>query len=141
MLYSIGELLIRILLPDESKKIGSAVTQGGILHDTEKSILGFNYADVGAELASRWKFPEEIVEGIRFQAEPSRAEADNKLSGLIHLAVYVHQQHKAGKTDQQVLEEFPKDVANAIGMDTNQALLDLEQLNGIESGMDSLLDD
>ena len=141
MLYSIGELLIRILLPDESKKVASAVEQGGILHNTEKSILGFNYADVGAELASRWKFPEDIVEGIRFQAEPANAKEDNKLSGLIHLAVYVHQQHKAGKTDQQVLEEFPKDVANAIGMDTNQALLDLEQLNGIESGMDSLLDD
>ncbi len=141
MLHSIGELLIQLLMPSEAKKISAAVKAGGKLSDVEKSMLGYNYADVGAELASRWKFPQDIVNGILHHTAPLTPSEVDPLSALIYLAVYIHNSHKQGLADKDILENFPKDVAQAINMDTKKALEDLQQLNGIESGMDSLLED
>ena len=141
MLHSIGELLIRLLMPTEAKKIQAAVDAGGKLYDVEMAMLGYSYSEVGAELAKRWKFPDDILEGIKHHANPQGAEEDNKLSGLIYLAVYVNQANTQGLSDKEVLEGFPQDIAKAIDMDIKKALEDLKQLDGIESGMDSLLDD
>lgn len=139
MLHSIGELLIQLLLPSESKKITAAVEAGGKRIEVEQAMLGYNYTDVGAELASRWKFPEDIVQGIKEHDHP--LESDNPLAGLIHLASYIYHSQKQGMGDKAILEGFPKDVAQSINMDTEQALVDLEKLDGIESGMESLLED
>ena len=141
MLHSIGELMIRLLMPTEAKKIQAAVEAGGKLYDVEMAMLGYSYAEVGAELAKRWKFPDDILEGIKHHANPQNAEEENKLSGLIYLAVYVNQANGQGLSDKEVLEGFPQDIANSIGMDISKSLEDLKQLDGIESGMDSLLDD
>ncbi len=141
MLHSIGELLIQLLMPGEAKKVSAAVEAGGNIGEVEKAMLGYNYADVGAELASRWKFPQDIVNGIRHHSTPLTPKEVDPLSALVHLAVYIHTCHKQGLGDKEVLDNFPIDVAQAINMDTKQALEDLQQLNGIESGMDSLLED
>lgn len=141
MLHSIGELLIHILLPIESKKIAAAVLAGGKLHQVENSILGFNYGEVGAELATRWKFPEEIIEGIRTHCDPLSSDPVSPLGGLVHLAVFVQDAHINGSSDSEIIEKFPMDIATAIKMDTQQALEDLKQTEGIESGMDALLED
>lgn len=141
MLHSIGELLIRLVIPSESKKIQAAVDAGGKLAEVENAMLGYNYAEVGAELAKRWKFPEEIVHGIRHHTSGDLADLDEPLAGLTHLALYVHTSHKQALSTQELLDGFPMEVAKSINMDVEQALSDLESTDGIESGMDTLLDD
>ena len=141
MLHSIGELLIKLVMPSEAKKIQAAVDAGGKLAEVEHAMLGYTYADVGAELAKRWKFPDEIANGIRGHAKSDFSADDEPLAGLTHLALYIHNSHKAALSSQEILDGFPVDVAKAINMDTDQALTDLESTDGIESGMDSLLDD
>ena len=141
MLYSIGELLIQMLMPAEAQKIKAAVDAGGKLAEIEQAMLGYNYSDVGAELAARWKFPEDIVEGIRHHDVPSNSETDEPLAGLIHLAVYIHECQKQGMSDEDTLAGFPMEIAQSINMDTETALADLKDMDGIESGMESLLED
>jgi len=104
-------------------------------------MLGFDYAEVGGELAGRWRFPEEIIDGIASHTNPMETDEFSPLGGLIYLAVYVHDCHVEGSSDEEILERFPTNVAKAVGMDLDQALEDLKQTEGIESGMDSLLDD
>lgn len=141
MLYSIGEMLIQLLLPSESKKILLATEAGGKLHEVEEAMLGYTYADVGAELARRWRFPDEIASGIKYHMRPESAEEGAQLAGLIHLSVYVHNAKKQKLTDAQVLEGFPSAIAKAINMDTEKALEDLADVECIESGMEALLSD
>ena len=141
MLHSIGELLIRLVIPSESKKILEAVEAGGKLAEVEKATLGYDYAEVGAELAKRWKFPEEIVNGIRYHTSSNLLELNEPLAALTHLALYVHNSHKMAYSNQELLDNFPVEVAKSINMDIEQALSDLESTDGIESGMDTLLDD
>ena len=141
MLHSIGQLLILLLLPSECKKVEAAVNAGGKLHQVEKSILGFDYAEVGAELASRWKFPEDIVNGIRLHTAPLEAEPHNPLAGLAHLAVYLDHAHTEGTEEAIIAEQFPIDVGNAIGLELDTVISNLEQTRDIDSGMDALLED
>lgn len=141
MLASIGELLIQLLMPSEAKKIQSAIDAGGVRYEIENATLGYCYADVGAELARRWKFPDEIANGIKFHLQPDLAQDDFKLAGLINLASYVYQCQKNKLSDSETLNGFPNNIATKIEMDTAQALEDLQKLDGIESGMESLLTD
>ena len=141
MLHSIGELLIRLLLPSETKKIQAAIEAGGKTAEVQLSMLGYNYADVGSELAKRWKFPDEIVEGIRLHATPLESQEGNILAGLVYLAIYINNSQKSDLTDKEIVKGFPVEVAASINMDTQKVLDDLTQLKGIESGMDSLLDE
>ncbi len=141
MLHSIGELLIQLLMPSETKKIKAAVEAGGRTADVQMAMLGYNYADVGAELAKRWKFPEEIVEGICQHAAPLEAKEGTTLAGLVYLAVYINDCQKNNASEKEILQNFPVEVAVSINMDTQKAFDNLNQLKGIESGMDSLLDE
>ena len=141
MLSSIGEMLIQLLLPSEAKKIQAAVDAGGTLHEVEEAMLGYTYADVGAELASRWKFPDNIASSIKFHMSPEKAEENEQLAGLIHLSVYVYNCQKQNLSDEETLKGFPSKIAKAIEMDTESALADLAKVDGIESGMESLLSD
>ncbi len=141
MLHSIGELLIQLLMPSEAKKIMAAVDAGGKLHEVENAMLGYTYADVGAELATRWKFPEEIVEGIRHHTTPVQDGKTDLIGGLVHLACYIHNSKKQNLSDADILAGFPKDIAGAINMDIAKALEDLKEVDSIDSGMDALLED
>ena len=141
MLHSIGELLIQLLMPSETKKIKAAVDAGGKLAEIQMSMLGYNYADVGAELAKRWKFPDETVEGIRQHAAPLESKEGATLAGLVYIAIYINDCQKNNQSEKEILQNFPVEVAASIGMDTQKAFDNLDQLKGIESGMDSLLDE
>ncbi len=141
MLYSIGEMLIQLLMPSESKKILAATEAGGKLSEVENAMLGYTYADVGAELARRWKFPDEIISGIKYHIEPEKADEDAQLAGLIHLAVYVHNCIQQNLSEADILKGFPNKIAKSINMDIDKALEDLAKEDDIESGMESLLSD
>jgi HD-like signal output (HDOD) protein len=142
MLYSIGEMLIQLILPSESKKILAATNAGGELHEVEADMLGYSYADAGAELAKRWKFPDDIVAGIKFHMTPEKGDENSKLAGLINLSLYLYNCQKQNLSQDEIIKGFPNKVAKIIGINTDKALADFAALDGgIESGMESLLSD
>jgi hypothetical protein len=69
------------------------------------------------------------------------AGENSKLAGIINIAVYIYKCQKEKLTDEETLNGFPTNIAALIGMDTDKALHDLAKLDGIESGMESLLSD
>jgi len=69
MLHDIGGLLTHILVNEEAQEIDRVVEKGANRVEMEDSRLGFNFTDAGAELAHRWKFLEEIVDGIRHKLQ------------------------------------------------------------------------
>lgn len=140
MLNSIGSLLIRIVLPDEVNGIDEAEAMGGKRHSLERGKLGFDGAKVGAELAKRWKFPEEMQNSISEQNNADFEQEYGIYAGIIYIAKYLHQAHKEDWTEAQIIEEFPLIVAQHIGMDAEKAYKDVAATNDLESGLDALLD-
>lgn len=55
-------------------------------HEVEAELLGFDHAELGAQIASSWSFPPELEEAIRFHHSPSGATLKPTLAHCVHLA-------------------------------------------------------
>ena len=55
-------------------------------HEVEAELLGFDHAELGAQVAAAWNFPPELEEAIRFHHAPQGATIKPALAHCIHLA-------------------------------------------------------
>lgn len=55
-------------------------------HDVEAELLGFDHAELGAQIAVAWSFPPELEEAIRFHHSPGGATLKPTLAHCVHLA-------------------------------------------------------
>jgi len=140
MLHSVGEVLIRMVQNKEAIHIDEALNMGGTRHTLERGQLGYTSADVGAELAKRWKFPEEMQQAILEQNNPDLDRPYSHLAGILFIAQYLNKAHKENWDEEAILTHFPKGVADAIGMDCDKAYADLADSNDLNSGLEGLLD-
>ncbi len=139
MIHNIGELLIHILMPNECKEIQKLVDKGARNSEIEKNVLGFNFPEAGAELANRWKFPQQIVEGIRYQLNPVAINPLPRFAAIIHIADYiVHMNEKGDNT--ALLADFPNELATQLGINLVKMLERIEETKDLVGGFDSLLD-
>lgn len=141
MLNSIGSLLIRIVLPEEAQKIDEGEALGGKRHSLERAQLGYDGAKVGAELAKRWKFPDEMLQAINDQNNADFDQEYGTYAGILYIAKYLHQAHKEDWDEARIIDEFPLAVAQTIGMDAEKAYQDVASTHDLESGLDALLED
>lgn len=139
MIHNIGELLIHILLPHESKEIQKLVDKGARNTEIEKNVLGFNFPEAGAELANRWKFPQPIVDGIRFQLNPAEVTPLPRLAALIHIADYIVHMNEKGD-DAALLANFPNELATQLGINLVKMLERIDETKSLAGAFDSLLD-
>jgi HD-like signal output (HDOD) protein len=141
MLHSIGLMLIHIVLPDDAANVNESVHLGGNRHTAETARLGFTSADVGTELAKRWKFPEEIQQAIQDQNNPDLDQPFSNLGGLIYIAKYLHTAHQNDLTEEELVEKFPVRVARHIGLDLRQIRAAVAECRDLESGFEDILND
>lgn len=140
MLHSIGSLLIRMVMPNDAAELDHTAEIGGQRYLLERSRFGFDAAEVGSELAKRWKFPEEMVQGIAEQNNPASDKKYSVMAGVLYIAKYLAHAHQENWNDDRIIEDFPLDVAEVIGMNTTKAYEDVSTTTELSSGLDSLLD-
>ena len=139
MLHDVGGLLTHILVTEEAQEIDRVVAKGADRIEMETDRLGFTYPEAGAELASRWKFPNEIVDAIRHQLEPKVSEDEYKsLAGVLLVATYLYENKD---TDTETLiNNFPSDHATLSGIDKVSLIDNIEAIQEMDNGLDDLFD-
>ncbi|HWV15733.1 MAG TPA: HDOD domain-containing protein [Cellvibrio sp.] len=140
MIHNIGELLIHIIMPAECAEIEKNRNGDNNNSAIEKKYLGFDFADAGAELASRWKFPEAIVQGIRYQLTPYEAEKFPRLAGVIHIALYLNKMNEEGADTEAILAGFPHEVATSLNINIGKLIEKIEEIKELSSPIDELLE-
>ncbi len=141
MLHSIGSMLIHVVMPEEASHIEDAVRLGSQRHTAEQAQLGFTSAEVGAELAKRWKFPSEIQQAIHDQCNPELEQPFSNLGGLLHIAKFLHCAHEADMSEEELVKKFPVRTARQIGLDLREIRNALEECRDLESGFEEILGD
>lgn len=138
MIHDIGGLLTHILVSEEAQEIERVVEKGADRIEMEDSRLGFNFTEAGAELANRWKFPEEIVNGIQHQLQP-QIDEDNyeTLAGIVLIAKYIFENRD--DEDALFMENFPLQDGKKLGMDIVAVLDNIDEAKALDSSMDDLL--
>jgi HD-like signal output (HDOD) protein len=137
MIHDIGGLLTHILVNEEAQEIDRVVEKGADRIEMEESHLGFNFTEAGSELALRWKFPENIVDGVKHQMSPQTDEGYKTLAGIVFIAkhLYSHKDHDG----TELVANFPTEQAKALGINVVTMLDNIEDIKELDSGIDDLL--
>ena len=88
LIHNIGELLIQSTLP-EGPGSSTWPSRRGSRVEAQREMLGYDYAQLGAELARRWNLSTAFVDAIAQQLDPLSHEPVSKEAVLIRLAVFV----------------------------------------------------
>lgn len=139
MIHNIGELLIHILMPTEAIEIQKVVDKGASCVEIERNYLGFDFAQAGAELASRWKFPEAMVNGIRYQLDPQKADIFPRLAGIVNIALYINKMNEEGADGSTILAGFPNQLATELGINLVKMMEKIEETKELSTAVDELL--
>lgn len=88
LLHDIGELVIFNRLPEQAREALMLVLDSGDelpVHQAEQQVLGFDHAEVGAEMARQWHLPTLLEECIAFHHHIEAAEKYPREVALIHI--------------------------------------------------------
>lgn len=123
LLHNIGDTLLFLAHKEQMVNIYALVNTGANKAALQRTQFGCDYTDVGAELARRWNFPEEICQAIGDQ-EKDR-ESQNTYSQLISLAAKINRALQQGKTPAESVRDLPQEQLADLRID---AILMLGQL-------------
>ncbi|MCP5207829.1 MAG: HDOD domain-containing protein [Hahellaceae bacterium] len=138
MFHNIGELLLCLHDSDKCKKINELVASGAKRIDLQENQFTVNYCQVGAELAKRWKFPEEIQDAILLQETP---DENTTYATILYLAKYLNNAISLGKSQEEVLSDFPIKVVKPLGVDLVALFEDVLEMMQQNDDIDELLKD
>ena len=127
MLHRIGDLLIRMANPSLSADIDSYEEMGACRAESQKNLMGLDYAEVGEALASRWDFPEVIQEAIVYQLEPQDFEGEQNYAALLALASHLLNAVKNG-LDEDDEEYYPETAAHLLALQRDKVQERLEKV-------------
>lgn len=103
MFHDIGQLVMDVCIPEQfADMLAQQKTSGLSLIEIEQSELGFDHALIGAEMAKRWNFPQEIEHAIRYWRTPEH-EPFKKNTGMVHVAVLLEN----GLRDEELINLLP----------------------------------
>ena len=88
LLHDIGRIVFVEYCHDEfMQAVSLASAEGVSMTEAEQSVIGLSHADLGGELAGRWRLPGVIVCGIQYHHHPdSCPEADRLMPAVVGLS-------------------------------------------------------
>jgi putative nucleotidyltransferase with HDIG domain len=139
LMHAIGELVMHLGMPQEMAPMDAAL---GLLDPNrlaaEQATFGYTHADVGAELARRWKFPVPFSKAIAGAANPLALPDFDPLAALVHIAAWRSRAEENQLSPQQREAAWSSDVAAKIALPRDAVLQDLPSLEELSQGFESL---
>jgi HD-like signal output (HDOD) protein len=139
LMHAIGELVMHLGMPQEMLPVDTAL---GLLDPNrltaEQAAFGYTHADVGAELARRWKFPTRFSSAIAGAANPLAKPDFDPLAALVHIAAWRSRSQENQLSAQDLEGAWASEVAAKIPLSRNAVLQDLPGLETLSQGLESL---
>jgi HD-like signal output (HDOD) protein len=123
LLHGTGDLILKMAMPERSSLQPSFATDDK-RYQAQIAELGYGYPEVGAAFAARWRFPDSMVEAIRHQCDPQDGGDDKTLSSILYLSCWSARAHELDIGGTALFDQFPRDVAQAIGLNDGERLCD-----------------
>ncbi|PRC92957.1 HDOD domain-containing protein [Solimicrobium silvestre] len=140
MMHAIGQLVMHAAMPEEMMEVDKiAGALDARRFDIESKSFGYNFADVGAELAVRWKFPDEFGTAIRCFPHPLEHDNFDPMAGIIHLAAWRSRAFEHDLTAEEMQATFPTEVAAKLNIRIDMILTDMPGISELSEGLESLV--
>lgn len=113
MFHDVGQLVLDVCIPDEfADMLQQQETSGLDMIGIEQSRLGFDHAEIGAEMARRWNFPSELEHVIRYWRMPEQ-EPFEPVAGVVHVAALM----ESGLSGADLMARLPKTLCDRLKID------------------------
>jgi HD-like signal output (HDOD) protein len=140
MMHAIGQLVLHSAMPEQAIQLDKiAPPLDARRLDAEMASLGYCFADVGAELAKRWKFPEPFSEAIGAFPDPVNKPELNRMAAVIHLAAWRARVDEAKLSEEEISGCYPTEVAEALGLADNALIDKMPPLSDLSAGLEELV--
>ena len=90
LLHDVGKIILSQFVKEHFEEIKNTAHKKGLsFTEAEKEVLGINHAELGGKISERWKFPSNIVAGIRYHHTPFLARESHELVSTIYLCDFI----------------------------------------------------
>lgn len=135
MFYEIGLLVLDVCAPELfADLLRQQKTSGLSLIEIEQSALGFDHAEIGAELARRWNFPPEIEQVVRCWRTPEHKPFE-PVAGMVHAAALL----ESGLSGEALMAHLPDAVRDRLGISWERIAPCLPEPDQLDASVDSML--
>ena len=128
MFHDIGLLVLDTCMQAQFAGVLEQQNQSGEnLLTIERAVLGFDHAQIGAEVAKRWNFPPSIEHAIRYCHTPDHVPFE-PVTGIVYVAALI----ESGLTGEALISQLPDSLRDhlQIGWENIEAgLPDAEQID------------
>jgi len=111
LMHDIGRLVIAFKLPTECRQVLHYMKEQSVpLHVAEKEILGFDHAEIGAELMQSWSLPQTHQLAALNHHSPNKACEFVLEASIVYLANIITELAEAGTDDVDDLKNVPQEI-------------------------------
>jgi putative nucleotidyltransferase with HDIG domain len=137
LLHDIGIMVLDVCAHERFAEVWQNA-QGGDgekLIEAERAAFGFDHAELGAEVARRWKFPTAIEDAIRYHYQPGHPPFQT-LTGVVQVARVLALSSEEGLPEDEWFARIPLTLRGALKLDwdkLHKCLPQPEQLEAVKS--------
>jgi HD-like signal output (HDOD) protein len=140
MMHAIGQLVMHAGLPIAAQELDKTVDSYDMGRlAAEMETFGYDFSQVGAELAVRWKFPDIFEDTIRGFPRPLADTPMSRMAAVLHLAVWRAQAEELKLDAEARAAGVPAEVAAALGLDTGELLDHMPSLADLSAGLEEMI--
>ena len=139
MLLRTGELLMLMTDPESIALAESRAKLPDSLMDHEMAVLHCNHAEVTAELARRWRFPQPMVDGLQAAGDPMAMRPFSRLGAVLRLASVLADAGDRGLPPVATLVETQAALVEHMHLDLEWLAKHLTPYEQLTAGVDQML--
>lgn len=140
LMHAIGQLVMHAAMPEQTLQIDKIA---GLLDarrlDVERTSFGYDFSDVGAELAKRWRFPDNFSAVIKGFPQPLAAQTFEPMAGIVHVAVWRSRVEENKYSKDELEATIPLEVLAKLGISADYILNDMPPISELAAGLEELV--
>ncbi len=129
LLHDLGRLLTYLALPEDMSRVLIKYSHGGLLHEAENDVLGWDHAEAGGRLLNKWNLPDRLVEGVLYHHNPSCAPRFPLEAAVTHVADILAQTLEFGNSGERYVPKMDHEAWKMLGLPTSFLSTVLEQVD------------
>lgn len=141
LLHGIGIVLIHMAFPEQASAMAAELGNADAAQRVamEQAELGVDHASAGAELARRWRFPDEIQAAIGGYANPNEQSVFSPFAGCVNVGVYLASALDRGESLENIALNMPVRVCSALHVHHGKFIDEVPKLIELNAELASLL--
>lgn len=129
LLHDVGKVVFALYMPEEFKQVADRVAEtGNSLAETEREVIEYSHADIGALLAEKWNLPKDLHDAIKRHHEPEEG-APSQVVDCVFAANQISKKLAFGSAGEYTIEPLPESIHRRFSLDIDGLIKELPTLD------------